>query len=756
MSLLKIIFSLTLILSNIYAKEKQTNILVNYKYDNLEYVKTLDNNILEGDYNASILISPKMVKRNIKYKNILLEKEKLILQPNETKYFKIELDELLDIKNYPNFKVLYKSLNPFLKSQKFAEYQITLQKDEDISIIQFGHPNLNENLKLDIDLDLLEASYKPKDKTYLIKRMLGIDLDNIWRTTSITHFDLIQRRFNKKLTANDVLQIWTKKDVEIHNVIFMGKNKINLPISFLDKKSDDKFDIYSLDINKLLKQYLPKENEIVLKELQLFLDVGFKIGDVQKLKFLHSMIDKKKVLNDYKVNVIKDNMYSHSLDLKMFQKYKIKTIEIKIKNTQNNILVLKDIKASLFSKKNFDIPLIFDKYFTKKIYEKKYDELKKISLDTLIKDNNITKIVNLKNINLHSNTYFVKSKNNVALINLNNMKNEEIFLDIPIQVKESASLNISCIVNSNYKVVVNKKNIKIVLPENTFEKKDSIVISDLTLNYIDKNLSIRKLLKEDTLLELNNQSIFINDINDIFAKNQQDIQFHLKDKQQIFNTNISKYYEIDNITLTSNISKEDFFKLDKKKQTNDIVVKSESRIIKILKLLFYLLIIFLLFKIRRTIWTIMMTLLLKIKLFTEFILYFSFQWTKLEKLLIYSLFYIIISCFLYYFFIYSGRINLNNTYLNLGNIFLVISISYFSFYLKPFILAKFNKLGRKIYRGYGSIYFAWALLFLIFTVIFVGMNLEVIAEQFAIVVYYLLVWGIIKELMSLKKSLNGL
>ena len=730
MNRFKIIILLCLVFNILFAKEQQPKILVNYKYNNLEYVKELDDKVIDGEYNAIILYSAKMVKKDIKYEEKgLFKKDKLILKPDESKKFSINFIEPLDIGQYPNFEFIYKSLNPLIKSQNFAQYELILSKNNNLSKVKFT------NLDLDLDLDLDKATYALKDKMYVIKRMFKLGFNNTWMVNhKFPENDLIQRRFDKLVTYNDTIEIWTKKDVELDHIVFVENGSIILPLSFLDTRSNDKYNIYSLDINKLLNIHFEGKKEVQLNELMLYIDGKFKTGDIKKLRFLHSNVDKKKGTKNYKIEKVINNIYRHKIDLKDYQDYKIKAIDIKIVNNSKNKLILKEIKLNLFSNMKVNIPIVLDKYFSSEVKTKTYNELKNINFNTTTKINRIKKIINFnKSLNLPDGFICEIQDNKLALIKIGNI-NMDINISIPFNFNDKKIRNLSFNDKNDKEYISYQHNkISINIPKEYFIFNNSFLISDFTIEYIDYNLSLNEILKDD-----------LNEVTNLFGQIKRTFNIDINNSKYSLNTKDPKYFNIDSITLIPNftISKEKFLKLIEKDQ--DITtVEATSKIWKILKLGFYIVIIWILFKIRRFIWFIIIGTILKVKNLIELIV---------DSSLKNSILYFIISLILYGKFIISSGVNTNSIYVSFAGIVFVIALSYLSLYLRPWILTKYTGIGRKIYRGSGSIYFVWAILFLILTAIFVSIKLEPIAEQFAIIVYYLLVWGTIKELINLKKS----
>ena len=86
-----------------------------------------------------------------------------------------------------------------------------------------------------------------------------------------------------------------------------------------------------------------------------------------------------------------------------------------------------------------------------------------------------------------------------------------------------------------------------------------------------------------------------------------------------------------------------------------------------------------------------------------------------------------------------------------GNICAAFVYHYISVGLKPFF-EKNKKIADFIYKGAGSVYILGFILSLIIAAVFLLLNLEPIANQIAIIGYYLLVVGVVKELIAFKRT----
>lgn len=87
-----------------------------------------------------------------------------------------------------------------------------------------------------------------------------------------------------------------------------------------------------------------------------------------------------------------------------------------------------------------------------------------------------------------------------------------------------------------------------------------------------------------------------------------------------------------------------------------------------------------------------------------------------------------------------------------GGICLVVFLWHLSRLFRSWFEVHFGKMAVYIYRDGSTPFFAWAIVLLIFTAVFVSLGLEPVAEQVAVMVYYLLVAGVVGQLMSLKRG----
>ncbi len=86
-----------------------------------------------------------------------------------------------------------------------------------------------------------------------------------------------------------------------------------------------------------------------------------------------------------------------------------------------------------------------------------------------------------------------------------------------------------------------------------------------------------------------------------------------------------------------------------------------------------------------------------------------------------------------------------------GGIALVLVIWHLSRVLRDRISRRFPKAAEYIYRSRGTPFFAWAIALLVVTALLLVIELEPVAEQVAVIVYYLLVVGVVGELVSLRR-----
>lgn len=87
-----------------------------------------------------------------------------------------------------------------------------------------------------------------------------------------------------------------------------------------------------------------------------------------------------------------------------------------------------------------------------------------------------------------------------------------------------------------------------------------------------------------------------------------------------------------------------------------------------------------------------------------------------------------------------------------GGMALVLGLWHMSRILKSAFFRRFPRAAGTVYGGPGKPFFAWAIGMLVLTAMLLAVNLEPLAEQVAIVVYYLLVVGVVGEIMALRKE----
>jgi len=87
-----------------------------------------------------------------------------------------------------------------------------------------------------------------------------------------------------------------------------------------------------------------------------------------------------------------------------------------------------------------------------------------------------------------------------------------------------------------------------------------------------------------------------------------------------------------------------------------------------------------------------------------------------------------------------------------GGLAMVLVIWHLSRVLKKRFSERFPKAAQYIYRSGSTPFFAWAIGLLIVTSVLLVIKLDPVAEQVAVIVYYLLVVGVIGEMVSLRRS----
>ena len=87
-----------------------------------------------------------------------------------------------------------------------------------------------------------------------------------------------------------------------------------------------------------------------------------------------------------------------------------------------------------------------------------------------------------------------------------------------------------------------------------------------------------------------------------------------------------------------------------------------------------------------------------------------------------------------------------------GGMFMIVFLWHLGRLLRGWLHRHFPEIAVPVYRGRGTLFFAWALVILIFTALLVAAGLEPLAEQTAIIVYYCLVVGVVGEIWELKSQ----
>ncbi|UKL13852.1 hypothetical protein [Dissulfurimicrobium hydrothermale] len=96
-----------------------------------------------------------------------------------------------------------------------------------------------------------------------------------------------------------------------------------------------------------------------------------------------------------------------------------------------------------------------------------------------------------------------------------------------------------------------------------------------------------------------------------------------------------------------------------------------------------------------------------------------------------------------------------NYFFTFGGIVAVFSWRALMRYARERIFHTHPALAEKIYGGKGTIYFSGALVGLLVTAGLLAINLAPVAEQMAVIVYYLLVTGTVLEILALRREARG-
>ncbi len=104
----------------------------------------------------------------------------------------------------------------------------------------------------------------------------------------------------------------------------------------------------------------------------------------------------------------------------------------------------------------------------------------------------------------------------------------------------------------------------------------------------------------------------------------------------------------------------------------------------------------------------------------------------------------------------SGSINWSNMgenyYFTFGGMAIVLMWRALTEYIKPIIHSKYPTIAQKIYGGAGTQYFSGFIVILVGAALMLMLKLEPIAEQLAIIGYYMLVVGVVLEMLVLRKD----
>jgi hypothetical protein len=390
---------------------EKNKIHVQYYSKGLEYNKKIIKNkeddtivnLANGLYSTSILYKVNTAATNIKNDNLSIIKEsKVVIKENGSKEFEKIFNVPIDIHKYPNLELVYNN-SEYKELNSDIVYNLILSKDNKlykVILSKYGNKKIEYELISDLEIDISKEEDEEKGYLYLLKRELGVSFNEVWKLKNenntsklynsylhnITYYDknndFIQRRFEKKLKYSDFIEIYTKKDKEINNIIFStNKNNDDLHIGYLKKIPHKEYNIYRFRLSKFMDQFYHSKKDIILKELQIFVKGKYHRGDIKKIKFLHSKMDQKKYIKKYDIVKITDSIYKHNVDLVEYSNYKLESIQIKILNKEPKKIELNDFNLNLYNTINKEIPTEFLKNFPLETNNLNYNQIIKISRD---------------------------------------------------------------------------------------------------------------------------------------------------------------------------------------------------------------------------------------------------------------------------------------------------------------------------------------------------------------------------------------
>ena len=383
---IKIIILIGVLFNVLFANSSKVDISIRYKDKdgNLEHFENVNKNIMDGEYNATILYSPKMTQQDIKFEEkLIFTEEKLSLKPNDITNYKLDLKKPLSVREFRNIELLYDTSSLFSTLQNSVEYNIIFDKNGTKETVTF----VERKLKLKLEIDLSEVSHVNKNKLYLIKRMLGLDFDDAWKISSLDETDLIQRRFSREITGKDIIEIYTSKNVKLQHVLFGVSQKKSKKVKdnfivqgeYAEKTTHGQYNRYRFYMKEYLDHYFPNRKSIYLTELQIFSD-KFKNVGIHKLRFLSD----ERVLNTevYTKSQIINGLCRNEINLKKYIDRKINSINVRLLNKEKETITVENIELKIFSFAKVNVPIVLNKYFSTEFEIMTLKKLKKMQLNS--------------------------------------------------------------------------------------------------------------------------------------------------------------------------------------------------------------------------------------------------------------------------------------------------------------------------------------------------------------------------------------
>lgn len=634
----------------------------------------------------------------------------------------------------------------------------------------------------------LDNYYRGEEKINLVEFQLFVKKNKL---NDVKKIEFLKSKSGLKIleehNGNEVIHSVNLKELNLHhnkiNSIQMKISNNDTNLKFVNILEAKLFDIdesgepifFTENFNKLNNYFkLNDRDNWAFEKFNIDFDsnitqlLNLTISPKDLLVIKSNVIDENSIikLNNFKI-AIKQNEIKVPLSLMKDKKLlKIETILNKKIRGEISILSSTNI-ANIFNKNVYYMPTkiktielnnsiiygnqILDKSLNSlKIFTEKFKWNKDIEIEIPLNLKNI----HLKNISFNLDIPPFIDKNLIIRLGINNK-----FFDFKL-----TNLNNYIEKVLNFRGDLKKLSLKI--PTQKFYNQNYLKLFDLKLVYKELNSNLKDIIVKDSIVNLNSKKFFINENFEYnILREGGGIylgKIDLNSTNLKTNFNVSKLFDIGYLVLKPdfNLSQEEFLSLLKLKNTtsNKLEDNTSFDLYKIFKLLIGLFFMALILKNRKVLFNLLKTFMLSIKNFIENFLIFTIKVLTLNRLkllsikvksFIFGLFYISIAIYLYIKFLFSTGINTNSYYINFAGIIVVVSISYFSIFMKKF-LTNF-KFGEKIYQTEGSIYFLWSAILLIIVATLVAINMELIAKQISVIIYYLLVWGVFKEFINLRK-----